>query len=164
MKCTKFKKYPNCLKDMPQRQGLSQYKEVVPMLKVRRFRDSLIFNMENPIYGKDNLYIEKDPGRLSRSILHNIPRGFSRKKVNYKIDISYKLSQLVVDWEAEQPRKEFPWEILTMSFTIMSSNITYRKTSCISRTKSQNLNVSCIPLQLSSLNLLKPRIKLRMKM
>ena len=40
----------------------------------------------------------------------------------------------------------------------------YRKTSSISRTESQNVNVSCIPLQLSSLNLLKPRIKLRMKM
>ena len=40
----------------------------------------------------------------------------------------------------------------------------HRKTSSISRTQYQNLNVSCIPLQLSSLNLLKPRIKLRMKM
>ena len=43
-------------------------------------------------------------------------------------------------------------------------NISYRKTSSISRTKSQNLNVSCIPLQLSSLNPLKPGVKLRMKM
>ena len=40
----------------------------------------------------------------------------------------------------------------------------YRKTSSISRTKSQNLNVSCILLQLSSLNPLKPGVKLRMKM
>ena len=40
----------------------------------------------------------------------------------------------------------------------------YRKTSSINRTKSQNLNVSCIPLQLSSLNPLKPGVKLRMKM
>ena len=40
----------------------------------------------------------------------------------------------------------------------------YHKTSSISRTKSQNLNVSCILLQLSSLNLLKPGVKLRMKM
>ena len=40
----------------------------------------------------------------------------------------------------------------------------YRKTSSISRTKSQNLNVSCILVQLSSLNLLKPGVKLRMKM
>ena len=39
-----------------------------------------------------------------------------------------------------------------------------RKTSSISRTKSQNLNVSCILLQLSSLNPLKPCVKLRMKM
>ena len=42
--------------------------------------------------------------------------------------------------------------------------IYYRKTSSISRTKSQNLNVSCILLQLSSLNPLKPGVKLRMKM
>ena len=40
----------------------------------------------------------------------------------------------------------------------------YRKTSSISRTKSQNANVSCIILQLSSLNLLKPGVQLRMKM
>ena len=40
----------------------------------------------------------------------------------------------------------------------------YRKTSFISRTKSQSLNVSCILLQLSSLNPLKPGVKLRMKM
>ena len=41
---------------------------------------------------------------------------------------------------------------------------TYRKTSSISRTKSQSLTVSCILLQLSSLNPLKPDVKLRMKM
>ena len=40
----------------------------------------------------------------------------------------------------------------------------YRKTSSISRTKSQSLNVSCILAQLSSLNPLKPGVKLRMKM
>ena len=40
----------------------------------------------------------------------------------------------------------------------------YRKTSSIRRTKSQNLNVSCIPLQLSSLNPLKPGVKMRRKM
>ena len=42
----------------------------------------------------------------------------------------------------------------------------YRKTSSISHTKSQNLNVSCILLKLSSLNPLKPGpcIKLRIKM
>ena len=41
---------------------------------------------------------------------------------------------------------------------------TYRKTSSISRTKSLNSNVSCIILWLSSLNPLKPGVKLRMKM
>ena len=41
---------------------------------------------------------------------------------------------------------------------------TYRKTSSISRTKSQSLNVSCILLQLSLLNPLKPGVNLRMKM
>ena len=40
----------------------------------------------------------------------------------------------------------------------------YRKTSRISRTKFQNLNVYCILLQWSSLNPLKPGVKLRMKM
>ena len=40
----------------------------------------------------------------------------------------------------------------------------YRQTSSISRTKYQSLNVTCILLQLSSLNPLKPGVKLRMKM
>ena len=42
--------------------------------------------------------------------------------------------------------------------------LTYRKTSSISRTKSQNLNVSCFLLQWSSPNPLKSGVKLRMKM
>ena len=42
--------------------------------------------------------------------------------------------------------------------------INYRKTSSISRTKFQNSNVTCILLQLSSLNPLKPGVKFRMKM
>ena len=40
----------------------------------------------------------------------------------------------------------------------------YPKTSSISHTKSQDLNVSCIILQLSSLHPLKPGVKLRRKM
>ena len=40
----------------------------------------------------------------------------------------------------------------------------YRKTSCISRTKFQNLNVSCILMKLPLLTPLKPGVKLRMKM
>ena len=40
----------------------------------------------------------------------------------------------------------------------------YRKISNISRTKSQNLNVSCIDLQLSLRIILKPSVKWRMKM
>ena len=41
---------------------------------------------------------------------------------------------------------------------------TNRKTSSISRTKSRNLNVSCLLLQWSLPNPLKPGVKLRMKM
>ena len=51
-----------------------------------------------------------------------------------------------------------------MVLFFVDENNTYCKTSSISRTKSQNLNVSCILLQLSSLNPLKPGVKLRMKM
>ena len=48
----------------------------------------------------------------------------------------------------------------------ISANIcrNYRKTSSTSRTKSQSLNVSCILVQLFSLNPLKPGVKLRTKM
>ena len=44
------------------------------------------------------------------------------------------------------------------------SVVKYRKTSGISRTKYQSLNVSCILLQLSSLKPVKPGVKLRKKM
>ena len=40
----------------------------------------------------------------------------------------------------------------------------YRQVSNIRRTKSLNLNVSCLVLQLSLHNLLKPGVKSRMKM
>ena len=46
---------------------------------------------------------------------------------------------------------------------VCSYNV-YRKTSSISRTKSQNLNVSCLLLLWSLPNPLKPGAKLRMKM
>ena len=42
--------------------------------------------------------------------------------------------------------------------------ITYRKISYISRTKSPNLNVSRLVLQLSLPNLMKPGVKSRMTM
>ena len=57
------------------------------------------------------------------------------------------------------------WHGLSSLSRGLHTNVSHHnKTSTISRTKSQNLNVSCIPLQLSSLNPLKPGVKLRMKM
>ena len=79
-------------------------------------------------------------------------------------------------------RKKFPfddvimdcvdfWQETTWTFPNCSECLTpyppcqsYRRTSSISRTKFQNLNVSCIHMQLSSLNPLKLGVKLRMKM
>ena len=52
-------------------------------------------------------------------------------------------------------------DMCCMSFYILMN---YHKTSSINRTKSQSLNVSCILVQLSSRNPLKPDVKLRMKM
>ena len=54
--------------------------------------------------------------------------------------------------------------IHTGPFTDTWSIQSYRKTSGISRIKYQSLNVSCILLQLPSLNPVKPGVKLRMKM
>ena len=56
-------------------------------------------------------------------------------------------------------------EYETTSSLVHASDHTcpYRKTSSISRTKSESLNVSCILLQLSSPIPLKPGVKLRMK-
>ena len=48
--------------------------------------------------------------------------------------------------------------------TLASPDHEYRKFSNISRTKSQNLNDSCLVLQLSLTNPLKPGVKWRMKM
>ena len=45
-----------------------------------------------------------------------------------------------------------------------NQNQVYRKISNIKRTKSQNLSVSRLGLQLSSHNILKPRVQWRMKM
>ena len=53
---------------------------------------------------------------------------------------------------------------MAVKMGINNHNVAYRKTSSISRTKSQSLNGSCILAQLSSLNPLKPGVKLRMKM
>ena len=52
-----------------------------------------------------------------------------------------------------------------MDFTHMfQGKYNYRKTASISGTKSQNLNVYNLVLQLSLLNPLKPGVKSRMKM
>ena len=64
---------------------------------------------------------------------------------------------------------DFPQFLLSyvMSNSHLSEYILYSyycKTSSISHTKSQSLNVSCILAQLCSLNPLKPGVKLRMKM
>ena len=56
------------------------------------------------------------------------------------------------------------WVKCNCVYTLLSIKWQYCKTSCIGRTKFQNLNVSCILMQLSSLNPLKPGVKLRMKM
>ena len=66
-------------------------------------------------------------------------------------------------------RKMFPFDDVIMSWRYRcnhpgESDYHYRKTSSINRTKSQSLNVSCILVQLSSFNPLKPGVKLRMKM
>ena len=52
----------------------------------------------------------------------------------------------------------------TTTTLLTQGNSTYRQISNISRTKSQNLTVSCLVLQLSLPNLLKPCVKLKMKM
>ena len=62
--------------------------------------------------------------------------------------------------------ENIPWNMLFyfVFLQVACGSYTYHKTCSISRTTSQNLNVSCILLQLSSLNPLKPGVKLRMKM
>ena len=54
--------------------------------------------------------------------------------------------------------------ISDIQFLSYNKKYTYRKTSCISRTKSQNLDVPRLVLQLFLPNPLKPGVKLSMKM
>ena len=59
----------------------------------------------------------------------------------------------------------FIWsESVTPFLTLQSMCHDYRKSSSSSLTKSESLNITCILAQLSSLNPLKPAVKLRMKM
>ena len=77
-------------------------------------------------------------------------------------------SEVMIDWIKEKFFWTLKWKLHCQSLEpeklMPESNYWYRKTSRISRTKSKSLNVSCILLQLSSLNLLKPGVKFRMKM
>ena len=71
--------------------------------------------------------------------------------------------QYVLEWQCwwwVHPRLTFPFTLHHVS-AIMRE---YRKTSCISCTKFQNLNVSCLLLKWALPNPLKPGVKLRMKM
>ena len=74
---------------------------------------------------------------------------------------------LLMPWLLVSPGHQQPWHWpcrINRSLSSMGKIYNYRKTSSISRTKSQSLTVSCVLLHLSSLNLLKPDAKLRMKM
>ena len=71
---------------------------------------------------------------------------------------------IIIGWGNAKPLHEQEQsETATYARGLASENA-YRKTSSISRTKYQNLNVSCILALLSSLNPSKPGVKLRMKM
>ena len=65
-------------------------------------------------------------------------------------------TMLLLIWRPKEPRH------VIMIHLTDCPHYDYRKTSSISRTKFQNLNVSCILMQLSSLNSLKPGVKLIM--
>ena len=93
----------------------------------------------------------------------------SAHKVLHKITTSYYLYKkfhsdiLPRIWETNGNILVYVLHVCRWSNPILSY-CHYRKTSSISRTKSQSLNVSCILLQLPSLNPLKPGVKLTMKM
>ena len=102
-----------------------------------------------------------------------VPILFPEKKIIAKKEISFEILTLLTlilesIYHGKSACHNFCWACsyqrkngcITEHKTILD----YRKTSCISRTKFQNLIVSSILMQLFSLNLLKPGIKLRMKM
>ena len=90
---------------------------------------------------------------LNTSTLRTISPLFDESDANFEVSWLGKTLASIINTDAE-----------LYEFFLHERNLKYRKTSSISRTKSQNINVSCIPLQLPSLNSLKPGIKLRMKM
>ena len=84
-------------------------------------------------------------------------RGDSKKDNQM---VTYHFRKKTCKWS-----KEFSLNIIAVwSLPSYASWSAYCQTSYISGTKSQNLNVSCLVLQLSLTNPLKPGVKLRMKM
>ena len=86
------------------------------------------------------------------------PISLNMMKEDFHVEIISNLLLLRVNALGET-NHFVPWRLFNKN-----SDKAYRKTSSISRTKSQSLNVSCILFQLSSQNPLKPGVKLRMKM
>ena len=89
----------------------------------------------------------------------------SQRYLRLTMTLAHSLEQIDLTWDAEQNRHicifiGHAW----YCYMAQVHHNAYRKTSSISRTKSQSLNVSCILVQLSSQNPLKPDVKLRMKM
>ena len=65
------------------------------------------------------------------------------------------MTAVAVDLKQKNGKNKYSWDY---------ANETYHQTSNISGAKSPNLNVSCLVLQLSLPNPLKPGVKSRMRM
>ena len=93
-----------------------------------------------------------------QAIFTHCPKG-DATDIKLKIYIKDKYVGISCDIFLRGKKQGLTYDKLTL-IQVMA----YRKTSSIIRTKSQNLNVSHLALQLSLPNPLKPNVKLRMKM
>ena len=82
----------------------------IPMLKVRRSRDLLIFNMETTIPGKDGLYVETAPWlcfpilpwRLAMSLIHARYIGITPIGCNPQVSQLCYILQPSLDWSGNE--------------------------------------------------------------
>ena len=143
----------------------------IPMLKIRRSQHSLIFNVGIPILVRRYLYTETAPRSHGNKVQYNIQRVKTMSKryggiANFVLILhttwklqGIKLGFHKLEFELTKRHPIFHphgWNMGCLLWVPCISNIKH--------TKSPNLNVSHLLLQLSLLNPMKPGVKSRMKM
>ena len=137
----------------------------LPQLHRLRLRLDMSFHLTVTFYNESNYF-----SMLALKLIHISKRDLGieasaitaewRASSPYLSERIRPRIQLLSPWLASQPPAQYP----DTSLLTATPKRQYRKTSSMSHTKSQNLNVSHFVLSLSSPNPVKPGVKSRMKM